>query len=67
MSPAILPTTQYICFVIFNLENNMNTSLAGKGALAHHLHRRTACNTTLPAMSHCLQNQKLPLGDPKMA
>ena len=28
-----------------------NTSLAAPGALAHHLQLRTACNTSLPALS----------------
>ena len=27
----------------FNNENDLNTSLAAKGALAHHLQRRSAC------------------------
>ena len=34
-----------------------NTSLAARGALAHHLQRRTACNAAPPAMPHRLQHR----------
>ena len=34
-----------------HIDNNQNTSLAAKGALAHHLQRRTACKTSPPAES----------------
>ena len=32
-------------------KNGVNTSLAAPGALAHRLQRRTACNTSPPALS----------------
>ena len=32
-------------------ENDLNTSLAAPGALAHRLQRRTACNTSPPNLS----------------
>ena len=34
------------------LKKKESTSLAAKGALAHRLQRRTACNATLPAKSN---------------
>ena len=40
----------YSTFVSFaNTNDGINTSLAAKGALAHRLQRRTACNAAPPA------------------
>ena len=36
---------------VTNLTSKVNTSLAAPGALAHRLQRRTACNTSPPALS----------------
>ena len=36
---------------LLGLEQNINTSLAARGALAHHLQRRTACNAAPPGKS----------------
>ena len=42
-----------------------NTSLAAKGAIAHRLQRRTACNVAPPATPHPLLNPKWTPGAPK--
>ena len=47
----------YSTFVSFaNTNDGINTSLAAKGALAHRLQHRTACNAAPPAMPHNLQH-----------
>ena len=46
----------------------VNTSLAAKGALAHRLQRRTACNNSPPdSFYENLIYSKWPPGGPKMA
>ena len=42
--------TDWINIVFFFCDKLRNTSLAAKGALAHRLHCRTACNTSPPAL-----------------